>query len=345
MALTLDPFASDAFSLQNMTKQINREPLMFETLQKLGLFKFEGINDRNFWVERMNGSIVVIPATTWGSPGVKMENDKRDAFPFYVSHIQIDDGINPSEIRGVREFGKAASLRTYQTLMAKKNLKAAQSFSQTWELMMSQALQGKIAYVDTSGSIVDAFNCFTVFGVTQKSISFATGTATTKMIAKCREVRDHITQNLRGETSTGYYGLMSTGFADDFLSHANVKGAYEAQNAIVYADKEGRLYNRFPFGGIEWMTVPDYVTLPDGSQTASYTIPANEAIVIPKGTRDTFRWVAAPAEYMETVNTIGLKMYARRHMRDMNKGVDLEYQTNPAFYCARPEVLVKVTKS
>ncbi len=345
MALTLDPFATGAFSLTNMTRQINRKPLMFETLQRLGLFKYEGINTRTFWVERMNGTLVVIPSTAWDAPGVRLDDDKRDVRPFSVTHLQIDDGINPSEIAGIREFGTPATMRTYQTLMARKNLKASQSFSQTWELMMSRAIQGYISHVNLAGAIANDFNCFTEFDITQKTVDIALGTSTTNVVAKCRTIREHIVQNLRGESASGFYGLMSTGWADAFLIHANVKGAYEAQNARVFADETGRLYDKFVFGGITWMTIPDFVTLPDGSQTASYTIPADEAIVIPKGTRDTFRWVGAPAEYMETVNTKGLKMYARRHMRDMNKGVNLEYQSNPAMYCARPEILVKVTKS
>lgn len=52
----------------------------------------------------------------------------------------------------------------------------------------------------------------------------------------------------------------------------------------------------------------------------------------------------APANYTETVNTMGLPMYAKAEPRKFNKGFDIEAQTNPLNLCTRPGAIVKLTK-
>ena len=70
-------------------------------------------------------------------------------------------------------------------------------------------------------------------------------------------------------------------------------------------------------------------------------IPADEAIFFPMGTTNTFEVVFAPANYVETVNTRGLPVYAKQERMKFDKGIEIETQSNPLPICKRPEVLVR----
>ena len=52
----------------------------------------------------------------------------------------------------------------------------------------------------------------------------------------------------------------------------------------------------------------------------------------------------APADYTETVNTNGLPYYARQMLMDYNKGVEMEFQSNPLCINTRPNAVIKLTK-
>jgi len=53
----------------------------------------------------------------------------------------------------------------------------------------------------------------------------------------------------------------------------------------------------------------------------------------------------APANYVETVNTIGLPVYAKQASMKFDKGIELETQSNPLNLCLRPTCLIRGTTS
>jgi hypothetical protein len=61
------------------------------------------------------------------------------------------------------------------------------------------------------------------------------------------------------------------------------------------------------------------------------------------GTVDTFGTYFAPADFNETVNTLGQPVYAKQAPRQFDRGTDLHTQSNPLPMCHRPGVLVKLT--
>ena len=74
-------------------------------------------------------------------------------------------------------------------------------------------------------------------------------------------------------------------------------------------------------------------------------VPAGTATFFPLGTMSTFRTWFAPADFNETVNTVGLPIYAKLEPRKFNRGVDLHTQSNPLPMCLRPALLNKATMS
>ena len=89
--------------------------------------------------------------------------------------------------------------------------------------------------------------------------------------------------------------------------------------------------------------VPGTCRLADGREIATRFIAAGEAHAFPLGTLDTFGTYFAPADFNETVNTLGQPLYAKQEPRKFDRGTDLHTQSNPLPMCHRPGVLVKLT--
>jgi hypothetical protein len=62
--------------------------------------------------------------------------------------------------------------------------------------------------------------------------------------------------------------------------------------------------------------------------------------IFPVGVPGLYRTVYAPADYIETVNTLGLPRYARQWQSANGKRVEMESQMNALSYCTRPKVLM-----
>ena len=62
-----------------------------------------------------------------------------------------------------------------------------------------------------------------------------------------------------------------------------------------------------------------------------------------EGVPGLFQSKYAPADYMETVNTVGLPYYAKQWQMEGGKGRVLESQSNPLHLCTRPNAIVEIT--
>ena len=70
-------------------------------------------------------------------------------------------------------------------------------------------------------------------------------------------------------------------------------------------------------------------------------IPLDVAQVFPVA-KGVFRMFNAPANYNETVNTLGLPFYSKAEPRSLGKGWNLEAQSNPLALCLFPGALVEL---
>ena len=71
-----------------------------------------------------------------------------------------------------------------------------------------------------------------------------------------------------------------------------------------------------------------------------FGVPTDKAYFYPEGVEGLFEIYYAPADTFETVNTLGLPLYARMIPdRDRDEWVRLEIESNPLPICTRPQVL------
>ena len=335
---TLDPFSSDAFSMVNLTKEINILPNNYGKLKQMNLFKLKSVTTRSIFVEEMNGVLNLLPTRPPGAPGTVGKHGKRTARSFTIPHIPHDDIVLPEAYEGIRAFGQESQLTAVSQIVNDRLQEMRNKHAITLEHLRIRALQGLM--IDADGSTI--YNYFTEFGITKKTVDFLLGTSTTKISSKCREVVRHIEANLKGEVMTGVHCFVDEDFFDDFITHALVKEAY-ANYAEAQTVLGGDVRKGFKFGGITW---EEYVgTATDADGTARKFITADYGIAFPVGTMGTFQTIFAPADFTETANTLGKELYAKQEPRKFNRGVDIHTQSNPLPICNRPAVLVEVKTS
>ena len=109
---------------------------------------------------------------------------------------------------------------------------------------------------------------------------------------------------------------------------------YHENGAILINDVRAG----FVFAGITFEEYRGQAT--DANGNARRFIAAGEAHAFPLGTVDTFATYFAPADFNETVGTLGQPLYARTIPdRDRDEWVRLEIESNPLPICTRPQVL------
>lgn len=335
MSMTMNPFSSDAFSLVNMTQSINLIPNLYGRLNEMGLFPSEGINTSTALIEEKQGYLTLLNTRPHGSPGSVNIDGKRKMRSFSVPHIPHDGIIEPNQVQGVRKFGSSNEAETAVSVMEKRLESMRRNHAITLEFLRMGALKGVILDADFS-TIYDLFD---EFEKTQEVINFQLDVDTTDVKKKCLDLKRYMSRNLMGEISTGVHVLVSPDFFDNLTNHPAVKTAYERwqDGAALRTD----MRSNFVFAGVTFEEYDGEAT--NSAGTTVQFIASNEAHAFPVGTANAFKTFFAPADFMETVNTIGLELYAKQESAEFNRGVKIHTQSNPLPMCMRPELLVKIT--
>jgi hypothetical protein len=220
--MALNPFSNNFFNMQSLTNAINILPNMYGRVGQLGLFSAKPVRTRHIAVEERNGVLNLLPTQLPGSPATVGVHGKRTVRTFTIPHIPHDDVVLPEEAQGIRGFGDETELESLSNVLTDHLQIMRNKHAITLEHLRMGALKGII--LDADGSTL--YNLYTEFGVAQKAVSFALGTANTDVKAKCLEVLRHVEDKLRGEVMTEVRALVSAEFFDALTSHAAVKDAY-----------------------------------------------------------------------------------------------------------------------
>ena len=330
-------FQNPGFSMASLTAAINLLPNRYGRLEQLDIFPARPVRTRQIIVEEYAGRLNLLPTRAPGSPGTVGERVQRHLRSFVIPHIPHDDVVLPEEVQGLRAFGSESELETVAGVMARHLETMRNKHAITLEHLRMGALKGII--LDADGSTL--YNLYDEFGIAPKSINFALITDSTNVRQKCVDTLAHIEQNLLGEFMTGVRCLCSQEFFEKLIAHPKVEKAYELfqQGAVLRDDVRAG----FTFGGIVFEEYRGQAT--DGNGATRRFIAAGEAHAFPVGTIDTFGTYVAPADFNETVNTLGQPLYAKQDARKFERGTDLHTQSNPLPMCHRPGVLVKLTMS
>jgi hypothetical protein len=339
MVAILNPFDAGGYTLAEMTEALNILPNVYTRLGQMGLFRFEGVTQRSVVIEQAEGVLNLLPSVPLGGPATVANRDVRSMRSFTIPWIPHDDAITPQDIQGVRGFGLSDAADPLATVMERKLTRMRVKHAQTREYMEVNALKGIVK--DGAGTTL--YNYFTEFGLAQQSVDFVLGTAGTQVQAKIREVLRKIETELKGETMSGVLALVSPEFFDKLIGHAKVEDAYKYFSSTGAQPLREDTRRRFPFAGIVFEEYNATVTLSTGSTET--LVAAGEGIAFPMGTLDTFVTYGAPANLIETVNTIGLPMYARQLARQDGSAIEVKTEASILPVTKRPRLAVKITSS
>ena len=337
--MLVNPFIDDnAFQLASLSESLNLLPNRYGRIGQMGLFREKGVPTRTILIEERNGVLSLLPTRPVGSPGTVGESAKRNVRSFAIPHIPHDDVILPQEYEGVRAFGSESEMSVLAEIVNDKLQTMKNKHDITHEHLRSGSLRGEI--LDADGSVL--YDLFAEFGVTPVSVNFDLTNANANVPAKCRAVLRAVEDALMGEVMSSVHVLCSEGFFDALIAHDSVKEVFLNHNAAVER-LGGDPRKGFNFGGLIFEEYRGKAS--DFEGTSRLFVGANEAQAFPVGTMQTFVEYFAPADFAETVNTIGKRYYAKQEPRKFGRGVDLHSQSNVLPICLRPGVLINLTKT
>lgn len=334
----LDIFNGDAFSLTRLTQSINDIKLVPGRLEKLGLFEPDPVDVTSVAVEKQGDILVLVPPTPRGGPGVTVEKDTRSIRLLSVPHFEINDAVYAEEVQGRRAFGSETALETVMGKVARRQRIHANSLAATEELSRIGAVKGVVTYADSS--TLDLFSEFGVTQIAETDWDLDNANPAEGVLRKeCAGVVRTMAGELDGLPFTGLWALCGDAFFDDLLAHKEVRDSYKGWSEAQilrdgYIGPNRDSYGVFEFGGITWENYR-------GSVGGTGFIDTDKCHIFPMGVPGLFRTVYSPADYVETVNTLGRRFYSKQWMMDNGKGINLDSQSNNLQYCSRPRCLLQ----
>lgn len=342
MNTMVNPFTASGFDVTTLTSKINEISHVPGRIEDLGLFEVGSVPTTSISIERKGDALIIVRPTPRGAPGVTMDHAKRELFNLTIPHFQVNDAVYADEVQNVRAFGEAASMETVAGKIAEKWIDMTRSMAATEEFSRMGAVKGVVTYAD--GSELDLF---TEFGVTPEAeIDFALTAPTPAEGAlrrKCAGIKRRVMDLLGGVTMRGLHAFCGDDFFDDLLCHPEVRETYKGWSEAKilresYVGNDRGSYGIFEFGGIVWENYR-------GAVGATNFIETDACHIFPVGVPGLFQTRYAPADYMETVNTMGLRLYSRQSPEPNGKSTSLEVQMNALHYCTRPRVLMTGVRS
>lgn len=340
----IDIFSNSAFDMASLTLAIDKLPRSIGRLGQMNLFKTIPTQFFTAEIEERHGKLSLIQSASRGTVQETNQRRERKMRSFSIPHLPFDDAVLATEVEGVRSFGKENEMETVANIVNEKLTALKQAHEDTWEWHRNGAIAGIV--LDADGSTM--VDWFTEFGIAEKVIDYDLDNAAAEVILKCTETVRHIRTALGGSPFSGVHAFCGNSFFDKLTTHTSVKEAFlRWQDGAFFRTghlsgpagaQSGTQGGGFMFGDITWENY-DYTV------GGTPFVATDECRFVPVGARDLFVRVNAPADFAETVNTLGKPIYAKQEKMKYNKGVELHTQSNPLHICTRPAALVKGTET
>lgn len=333
----LNIFDNDAFGVVPLTDAINKLKFVPSRIGSMGLFNEGGVVTTSIAIEERDGILTLVAPTPRGGPGITIDKTKRTMRNVSVPHFEINDAIMAEEVQGVRAWGSETEMETVQGKVMERGAIHSQSMAATQEYSRIGAVKGVVTYADATE--LDLFSLFGVSQIAEQDFDLDNANpASGALRKKCAAVIRLMAKELDGIAFSGLYALCGDQFFDDLIAHPEVRETYlQTQSAAELRQayiSGGQSYGSFNFGGITWENYRGYV----GNTTFVNT---DKCHLFPMGVPGLFRTYFAPADYEETVNTMGKRLYAKQFPMPNGKGRYFDVQMNALDICTRPRVLIQ----
>jgi Phage major capsid protein E len=331
----LDIFSGSAFSMVALTDAINQMPFVPGRIGQLGLFRERGVSTTSVMIEEREGNLTLVETTSRGAPAVQHVANKRKARSLSVPHVALEDTILADEVQNVRAFGSENMLEGVQNVVNQRLSEMASKIDATLEHLRIGAIKGLILDADGSAVIYDLFTEFGVTAYTEVDFDLDNASPAPGAVKKkCHDIRRKIEDELGVVPYDHIHAMCGPDFFDDLITHPEVEKAYERWLDGAFL-RQGQARGSFEYAGILFEEYRGKVGSVDFTDAA-------KAYFFPVGVPGLFRQYNAPADFVETANTIGLPRYAKQAVdQQFARWVMLHVQSNPLPICTRPRVLMK----
>lgn len=325
-------FEDEAFSVPNLILVLNEDHPVPGQIGNSGLFTEKPSATTVQQIEKDGMTLQLVEAKPRGGNGQAVIADKRTEIPFNNVHLPQTFTILADEIQGIRAVGSRTELQGVQDVVTTRLEKTRRQLDATHEWQRIGAIKGQVIDADGKSVLCDIFQRF---GIKRpKPFSMYLNDPDTDVSVVCIDVTDQQEDALHGLASSGAHAWCGRNFWRKFISHPKVRDTYLASEAA--ASLRGDRRKAFEFGGILWERYK-------GKMNNVPFVADDSAYVVAEDADDLFITVFAPADYMETVNTLGLPYYGKLEPLRMGKGVEGEVQSNPLHLCTRPLSVIELT--
>lgn len=324
------------FDCTEMTAAINKLPALPVYFRRL--FEVKGVRTTTVSLDIRKGRIVLVSDSERNTAPESLagRGAKREWKHLSCAHLAMSDTLAPEDLQDVRAFGSnepisAAEVYNDKMQQLKNNLTA------TMEFHRLGAVKGVVLDADGTNVLHDIFQTFGVAKKTQ-DIAFPKTAAddANPILTGILKARRHVEAAMGGTPFSHIECVIGSDAYDMLTSHILVRKYFEdwLAHRQDFGDNDYRKRG-FTYGGLTFVERSDVVgghTLVEGKKGHVY--PVGPGL---------FKQYHAPADWMETVNTMGLEYYSRMDVKPKGRGVDIEVQTNPLTLCTYPEALVELT--
>lgn len=326
-----DVFSSDYFSMRTLTANINKVPVKPSRISKLGIFEEKGITTTECAIEFQDNKIALLPTTPRGGPAPVYTHAKREAVPFTLPHLITRCTLLADAIQNIRASGKTDTL-VITDAIEERLLGMRVNLEATIEYHRMGGIKGVV--LDANGSVLfDTFAEFDVIKSTHTLDLSAQGGNLRNQVIAARRKAEKVLGDDAGKVSR-WVCLSSSGFFDGLVSHPSMESFFSGWYGASSLRDDVR--ESFPIGGVHF---EEYV----GSIGGVNFIEDGKAYLVPVGVPGLFISRFGPADYAETLNTIGVPYYAKSVPMEFDRGAKMEAQSNPINLCTRPDAVVELS--
>ncbi|RJG00341.1 major capsid protein [Noviherbaspirillum sedimenti] len=311
-----------------LTASIQKAPFTPGHIASDKLFNEAGIATTSMFIDFDGQVISLIPAAARGGVGQPYRSGSRSGIHVEAVHLPHTGSVLADEVQDRRAFG-GVSLETPEQLKTRKLSGMRANIEATIEYRRLGAIKGQILDADGVTVLVDLYS---EFGISQAVKSLALATVGSQLLNKVIDAERAAEDALGGTNPTGFLAYAAPDFMDALRAHSDYKTFLQhASPSDLNTDyRSGILVGNTLFKEYrEAFGVPQ--------------IAPGTAYMMPLGVPDLFLTRFAPADWVETVNTPGLPIYAKAQPMPMDRGYFLEAQSNPVDVCTRPASVIKLT--
>lgn len=325
------------FTSVELTQAVNKLPSL--PMRFAPLFASKGVKTTSVAFDVREGRLFLVANQDRKGTPQQVESPKKSTKILQCAHLPLSDSLLPDDIQDVREFGSDEPANAVTEL--NDRMQALKSpLEVTMEYHRIGALKGVV--VDADGTTV-LHDMYDTFGISKKALNITFPSTvpvnTNPILAAILEGKRHAEQKAKGMPIARFEAMVGSDFYDALTGHELVREAFELWLAQQsgWGDNDFRKRG-FVYGGVTWIEVSDIVedkplVAADKAHMYPVTYPGFGA----------YRTFYAPANWMDTVNTVGIPFYAQMESRKLQRGYDLEVQTNPLCASMYPETLVEFT--